>query len=325
MYKILFFLIVASQFCLAQITVKDSITQYPVSYAAISFGNGNGLFADDEGKFYFTKKIYPDIDSLFISALGFKDLNISTKNLPNELFMQPQADELDEVLIGVKLNRKFKEEKLKPYLDDDYYNCWLPTIESEIAVYFPKTTSKDQKLSYVLFPIALESKDWEKRKRSNSEKKKFSTLFMVKFYNNINGVPGKVLTYSTIVFRATEKDGDAFKLNVDDYDIYIPENGFFVSLQVLGYTNKTGKLLPNKKYKEIESKSGGVVKIPTNFRPLLPFTDEIESNNTFIKRVFISGNNWVKFKKGNGFQSSLLDRGLYNYGIGITYKTYKDE
>lgn len=325
MYKIIFILLFIGQFSFAQITVTDSISKYPVSYATISFGNGNGIFADDEGIFYFTEKLYPDVDSLFISALGFKDLNLSTKNLQNQLYMQPEASELDEVLIGVTLNRKFKEEHVKPYLDDDYYNCWLPTIESEIAVYFPKTTTKDQKLSYVFFPIALESKDWEKRNRKNSEKKKFSTLFKVKFYTNNNGVPGKVLTYETIVFRATEKNGDVFDLNVEEYDIYIPKNGFFVSIQVLGYTNKTGKLLPNKKYKEIKSKSGSIIKIPTNFRPLLPFTDEIESKNTFIKRIFINGNNWVKFEKGNGFKSSLLDKGLYNYGIGLTYKTYKDE
>ncbi|WP_179005653.1 hypothetical protein [Winogradskyella forsetii] len=325
MHKFLFFLLFIGQLSFAQITIKDSISTYPVSYATISFGNGNGIFADDEGQFFFTKKLYPDIDSLFISALGFKDLNVSTNNLPSQLLMHPEASELDEVLVGVTIDRKFKEEKLKPYLDDDYYNCWLPTIESEIAVYFPKTTDQDQKLKTVFFPIALESKDWEKRNRKNSEKKKFSTLFKVKFYDNNNGVPGKVLTYETIVFRATEKTGDAFELNVEDYDIYIPENGFFVSLQVLGYTNKEGKLLPNKKYKEIKSKSGDIVKIPTNFRPLLPFTDEVEGKNTYIKRVFINGNNWVKFDKGNGLQSSLLKRDLFNYGIGLTYKTYKDE
>ncbi|MFC0605259.1 hypothetical protein [Winogradskyella pulchriflava] len=324
MPKIFIFILFVSQICIAQTLVLDSITKYPVSYATISFGDGNGTFADDEGKFFFTKKLYPDIDSLFISALGFKDLNISTDNLPNQLLLQPQADELDEVVIDTKLNRKFKEEQLKPYLDDDYYNCWLPTIESEIAVYFPKTTTKDQKLTEVIFPIALESKDWEKRKRANSDKKKFSTLFKVKFYANNNGLPGKVLTYETIVFRATEKNGDAYTLNTEAYDLYIPKDGFFVSIQVMGYTDKAGKLLPNKKYKEIKTKNG-VVKIPTNFRPLLPFTDEIETKNTYIKRVFINGNNWVKFEKGNGFESSLLKRDLFNYGIGLTFKTYKDE
>lgn len=308
----------------SQIKVLDSISQSPVSYATISFGNGQGIFADDDGVFYFTKKLYPDVDSLHISAIGFKNLNIAAENLPNQLLLQPQADALDEVVLSTNLNRKFKEETLKPYLDDDYYNCWLPTIESEIAVYFSKSSEQDQKLTSVTFPIALESKDWNKRKRANSDKKKFSTLFKVQFYANDNGKPSKVLTYETIVFRATEKNGDAYELNVEDYDIYIPKNGFFVSIQVMGYTNKEGKLLPNKKYKEIKTKNG-VVKIPTNFRPLLPFTDEIESKNTYVKRIFISGNNWVKFDKGNGFKSSLLDKNLFNYGIGITYKTFKDE
>jgi hypothetical protein len=324
MYKILVLILCFGPFASAQITVKDSISKYPVSYATISFGNGQGVFADDEGEFIFTKKLYPDIDSLFISSLGFKDRKLSTINLPSVLLLQPQAALLDEVVVGVKRDRKFKEETLKPYLDDDYYNCWLPTIESEIAVYFPKTSTKDQKVSHVQFPIALESKDWKKRKRSNSDKKPFSTLFKVRFYANNEGFPGKVLTYKTITFRATEEDGDAVEMNVDPYDIYSPKAGFFVSIQVLGYTDKAGKLLPNKKYKEIKSKNG-VVKIPTNFRPLLPFTDEIKTNNTFIRRVFISGNTWVKFEKGNGLKSTLIDRGLNNYGIGLTYKTYKDD
>ncbi|MFP4845525.1 hypothetical protein [Winogradskyella sp. PE311] len=324
MPKIFLFVVFLSQFGVAQIKVLDSLTNYPVSYATISFGNGQGIFADDEGEFFFSKKLYPDIDSLYISALGYKDLNVSTKTLPQQLLMQPQADQLDEVLIGTKLNRKFKKEILKPYLDDDYYNCWLPTIESEIAVYFPKTSTKDQKLSSITFPIALESKDWKKRNRSNSEKKKFSTLFKVQFYSNNKGLPHKTLTYQTIVFRATEKDGDSHQLNVEDYDIYVPKAGFYVSIQVMGYSDKSGKLLPNKKYKEIKSKNG-VVKIPTNFRPLLPFTNEIKTKNTYIKRVFISGNEWVKFDKGNGFKSSLLDKNLFNYGVGITFKTYKDD
>ncbi|WP_426430951.1 hypothetical protein ACPX19_00980 [Winogradskyella sp. HB-48] len=323
-YITIFFIILGCYTSFSQIKVLDSISQSPVSYATISFGNGQGIFADDDGMFFFTKKLYPDVDSLHVSAIGFKNLNIATENLPNQLLLQPQTDALDEVILSTNLNRKFKEETLKPYLDDDYYNCWLPTIESEIAVFFERTSDQDQKLTSVTFPIALESKDWNKRKRANSDKKEFSTLFKVQFYTNDNAKPGKALTYETIVFRATEKNGDAYELNVEDYDIYIPKNGFFVSLQVMGYTDKNGKLLPNKKYKEIKTKDG-IVKIPTNFRPLLPFTNMVEGKNTYIKRIFINGNNWVKFDKGNGFKSSLLDKNLYNYGIGITYKTFKDE
>ncbi|MCB0388113.1 MAG: hypothetical protein KDD23_05250 [Winogradskyella sp.] len=308
----------------AQTIIIDSQTKHPVSYATISFGNGQGVFADDEGMFVFTKKIYPDIDSLFISALGFKDLHISSETVSDTLQLQPFIDELDEVVVRAKIDRKYKEETIKPYLDDDYYACWLPTIESEIAVYFKNPDTKLKKLTEIQFPIALESVDWEKRHKANAEKKPFSTLFKVKVYHNNNGFPGKPLSYENMVFRVTEKDGDAYAMDVSAYDIYIPDSGFFVSLQVLGYTDDSGKLLPNKKYKEIKSR-GQTVKIPTNFRPLLPFTNEIPENNTYIKRVFVNHNQWIQFKKENINDSSLLKAGLNNYGIGISYKAFKDE
>ena len=101
-----------------------------------------------------------------------------------------------------------------------------------------------------MFPITLESRDWKKRKRSNADKRSFSTLFKVKFYSNEDGSPGEPIVYKNIVFRTTEKNGDEFKLDVSEHNIIFPENGFFVSLQVLGYTDANGKLLPNKKYKE---------------------------------------------------------------------------
>lgn len=308
----------------AQTIIIDSQTKHPVSYATISFGNGQGVFADDEGMFVFTKKIYPDIDSLFISALGFKDLHISSETVSDTLQLQPFIDELDEVVVRAKIDRKYKEETIKPYLDDDYYACWLPTIESEIAVYFKNPDTKLKKLTEIQFPIALESVDWEKRHKANAEKKPFSTLFKVKVYHNNNGFPGKPLSYENMVFRVTEKDGDAYAMDVSAYDIYIPDSGLFVSLQVLGYTDDSGKLLPNKKYKEIKSR-GQTVKIPTNFRPLLPFTNEIPENNTYIKRVFVNHNQWIQFKKENINDSSLLKAGLNNYGIGISYKAFKDE
>ncbi|MFC5195362.1 hypothetical protein ACFPH8_08500 [Bizionia hallyeonensis] len=307
---------------MAQISIKDSKSETPISYATISFGDGQGLFADDEGLFIFTEKLYADIDTLYISALGYTNKTVATSGLGKIILLDEEVSELDEVIL-IAEGRRFKEETLKPYLDDDYYNCWLPTIESEIAVFFNNPDPALTKISTIHFPITLESKDWDKRNRKNADKKPFSTLFKVKFYKNDKGTPGQVLTYENIVFRATEKGGDVYNLDVSAYNITIPKDGFFVSLQVLGYTDKSGKLLPNKKYKELKGPEG-TVKIPTNFRPLLPFTDEISLHHTYIKRVFIGGNNWIQFKQGN-IESGLLKKGLNNYGIGFTYKVYKDE
>jgi len=310
--------------CFGQTIIEDKQTKDPVSYANISFGNGYGMFADDEGLFIFTKELYPDVDTLYVSALGYKPMNFAVADVTDLIFLESDIDELNEVVIRTKINRNFKEETLKPYLDDDYYHCWLPTIESEIAVFFPNDDQQDKQIVTVHFPITLESKDWEKRKKKNAEKQSFSTLFKAKFYENDNGFPGKELIFKTIVFRATEKGGDAYNLDISEYDIMMPETGMFVSLQVLGYTDESGKLLPNKKYKEIKT-GKDIVKIPTNFRPLLPFTSEISEPRTFIKRVFLNDNKWSRFEKGSDIQSSLLKSGLNNYGIGLTFNVFKDE
>ena len=307
----------------SQTKILDEATKAPVSFATVIFGNGQGLFADDEGIFVFSEKLYPGVDSLTISALGYSKLKIASNELKNTIFLKAEIATLDEVVLTATINKPFKKEKIKPILDTDYYNCWLPTIESEIAVLFEFNDTKTRKLTSISFPITPESVDWNKRNKPNAEKYEFSTLFKVKCYENRNGKPGKELTKKNMVFVATEKDGTAYDLDVSAYQIFIPENGIFISLQVLGYTDSNGKLLPNKKYKEIKS-NNDIIYIPTNFRPLLPFTDEIEGHRTFVKRIFIADNEWVVFKKGSGITSSLLDKNLNNYGIGINYNTYKE-
>ena len=126
-----------------------------------------------------------------------------------------------------------------------------------------------------------------------------------------------------MVYLVTQEAGDLFEIDLDDYSIVVPDEGLFVSVQVLGYADKQGKLLPNKKYKEIRGREG-VVKIPTNFRPLLPFTKSIPEYRTYIKRVFINGNKWKQFKPDSGIESTLLDKGYTNYGVGVTLKEFRD-
>ncbi len=315
-----FFAVTISVF--AQTRILDADTYEPISFATVSFGNGNGIFADDEGVFRFTKELYPDIDSVFISALGYGKLELTTNDLADSLFVNSKEDQLRTVVITSR--KKFKKQKVDATIHNDYYKCWLPTIESEIAVFFPKSDDKITKIASVNLPIKLEASDWDKRKRASTKVKSFSTLFLMHFYENDQGVPGKTLTYDQIVFRVTEASSNVFELDVSDHDIYMPENGLFVSIQVLGYTDRTGKLLPNKKYREVKTPKG-MVKISTTFRPLLPFTDAIDDSRTYVKRIFLNGNTWVKFENGSVENSNLLRTGQNNYGMGLGLQVYKTE
>ncbi len=307
-----------------QTTIIDSISKKGVSFATISFGNGNGIFADDDGQFFFTKKLYADIDSLFISALGYKDIKLVSSSLKDTLFLAPQSDLLDEVIVTARPTGKFKEVTLKPTDHNDYFKCWLPTIESEIAVFFPNNDAKPKHLTKLLLPIKTEAKDWNKRGNKKKEKRPFSTLFRVQFYKNHKGLPGDVVTYEKIVFIATQDTKPVFEFDVSGFDIFIPKDGIFVSIQVLGFTDKNGKLLPNKKYKEVKTRRG-IIKVSTTFRPLLPFTDQIEDKTTYVKRIFQNNGQWVLFDKKNIKNSNLLNAGLNNYGMGLKMEVYKEQ
>lgn len=316
------FIILITNKVKAQITIQDQDTKIPVSYATISFGDGYGVFADDNGFFSFSEKLYKDVDTLYISALGYSNKTIAANQLENTIFLNPEVSKLNEVVISGSRPKKFKIEKEKASIHGDYFKCWLPTIESEIAVYFKNPDNRLKQLQNVIFPFLVESADWEKRNSRWAVKREFSTMFRVKFYTNVNGYPGEELTYEEPVFVVNETIKNSFSLDVSNLEIQLPKEGFFVSIQVLGYTDKNGKLLPNKKYKEISARNG-IVKIPTNFRPLLPFTGQIKESKTFVKRTFIKKNNWVKFSKPEVKDSKLLNDGLNNYGIGVNYRVFK--
>ena len=107
--KIYFLLcLLISTISFGQITIQDKENKEPVSFATISFGNGNGLFADEEGKFVFTKKLYSDIDSLLITSIGYKDLKVATDSLPSIINLHPSADQLQEVIVQVNQQESLK-------------------------------------------------------------------------------------------------------------------------------------------------------------------------------------------------------------------------
>jgi len=300
-------------------TVLDSLKGSPISYATISFGNGNGTFADADGSFQFSKKWYPDIDTLYISALSHKERALATASMPKRILLAEDVSELKEVVIVAEKKRKYKVKKRPSQVHNDYFKCWLPTVESEIAVFFPKQSNKPTKIASVYLPVKVESSN-----KNASKGESFSTIFKMQFYSNNNSLPGKRLPYEDIIFNVSNKNKPNFELNVSEYKVYIPKNGVFISIQVLGYADKEGKLQQTKKYNEIETRKG-VVKVSTTFRPLLPFTNKISGNNTFTRRIFYKNRTWQRFDKKYSNSNNLIKSNYLNYGMGVKLHLYEDE
>jgi len=318
---LLFAFLITQSFVGQNIHFVDAESMEPVSFASISFGNGLGSFADANGIFLFEKKKYEDVDSLFVSSMGYKDLHIATNQLLEIYTMTLEIDQLQEVVLITAKQGKYKNKEIKPIAHSNYFHSWLPTVESEVAVLFNKIDNQSTKIATLLFPINIEESVGGK----SSKTRDFSTMLRAKFYENKNGFPGNEINYGNVVFVISEKDNkELFELDVSERNIFIPQNGLFVSLQVLGTTDNKGVLLQTKKYNEIKTPRG-IQKVSITFRPLLPFTNVIPGEKTFVRRIFFNDRKWQTFNLKYNPNSELIGKGYNNYGMGAKLHVYEND
>jgi len=315
---ILLFLFIPLATFAQKFQVLDAQTKTPVSFATISFGDGKGTFAGEDGVFDFPKAKYADIDSLHISAIGFKEEGFSTKEIPPTILLHPEASQLSEVIVTAPKRGKYKIKKKKPISHDDIHTSWLPTVESEVAVLFNRYQDKSTRIAKLMLPINAETQYKSKGKG------KFATIFRIQFYQNDNGLPGKAISHEKIIFAINQDAEKVFELNIQSKQIFIPKEGLFSSLQVLGYANDKGKLVQSKKYREVTTKRG-VKKISTAFRPLLPFTNELNTQKTYVRRIFLNNKKWQIFDKTYNENSNLIKSGFRNYGMGAIFHVFEEK
>lgn len=298
----------------------DVETKEPVSFATISFGNGLGSHANANGEFLYQKNRYPEIDTLFVSALGYKELTILTSDIKETYALQQEIDQLKEVVITTKRGGKYKKREIKPISHSSYHNSWLQTVESEIAVLFTKYDNKPTQIKTLLLPVNIK----EEVAGKEVSVRKFSTLMRVKFYENKDGLPEKEINFGNVVFSVTEKEQkEVFELDLLNKNIFIPENGVFVSIQVLGPADADGNLLQTKTYNEYKTPNG-IERIAISFRPLLPLTNQISGQKTLVRRIFFNDKKWQPFDFNYNPNSELLRKGYNNYGMGAKLHVYEE-
>ena len=299
------------------IQIIDSLERSVIPFATISFGNGLGTFADEEGRLSFSRKKYSDVDSLFISAIGYAEKAIKVDSNLQIVTLRPEISQLGEIIVSAPKEGKFKFKKQKGQTHTDIFACWLPTVESEVAILFNRYEDQVTQISKLYLPINAEAAYKSKGKG------KFATIFRAQYYENIGGVPGAAIPYEEVVFSISEKEDKIFELDVLSKSIFIPENGIFISIQVLGYANTEGGLVDSKKYREIKT-ARGVQKISTSFRPLLPFVKGLPAQRTFVRRIFLNKKKWQIFDKTYNKNSKLLQTGHNYYGMGAEFKVWEN-
>lgn len=297
--------------------ILDAVTKEPVPFATVSFGDGRGTFASENGGFHFTEKKYPDIDSLFISSIGYKEVGVAASNLPTMILLQQETNLLTEVVVSAPKKGKYKTKKIKAITHQDINACWLPTVESEVAVLLNRIEGKSTKIASLLLPINAEAKYKSKGKGN------VPTVFRIQFYENDNGKPGLPFPHEKIVFLINHEEDKVFELDMVNKRIFIPKEGIYASMQVLGYADQKGKLAQSKKYREVQTRAG-IKKISTAFRPLLPFSNALPNKQTFVRRIFHNDKKWQVFDERYNENSNLIKGNHRNYAMGAVMHVYQE-
>jgi hypothetical protein len=249
---ILFFLVV-SQFALSQIkgVIKDSLSGEPIPYVNIWVENETiGTTSEENGSFSLDIK---EEKVLVFSALGYESKKLSSKN--ELILLKPKVIELKEVVVAsAKKNKTIKVNSFKKNKIKVYYGAGTePTIIAK------KIEPTDEIINH---PYLKEINFFS---LCELEKAKLVLRF---FEIEADGKPGDDYLGENIII-IIKKGKNLNKLNLEKYNIRIPDKGFFIAFEFLTieenkYTfNKTQELDGKIEKKEFVNFQPFIGTIPT--------------------------------------------------------------
>ena len=319
MIRILFTFILFCFFSsiLGQVKVLDSISKKPIPFVAVTFDDNNGLYTNQIGEFdlnVITK------DTIVLYSLGYKQRTVSLKLLKDQtIYLVPINIALNEIVVSNK-KKKSKSKKVKPIKHNDFLKSYGLLIGEEMAIYVPNNQANyDNELKNILIPVVTKTISFEKSfvgKSQRIKKLPFSALFKISFYQNIEGIPGEKLYDEIITIKIDEKLKIA-SLDLENYDIEIPKEGFFVGMLNLGKTDINGKLISSSPfvYKKIKNKTK---KVLIRTKPFFPIYFKEKSHKTYLRYTFSKNKVW----KPLVMYGSMKKYKFHNISLGYEIKMY---
>jgi len=105
--------------------------------------------------------------------MGYAEKKVFFEPSLKQIHLKPEIAQLSEVIVSAPKLGKFKLKKQKALTHDDLFACWLPTVESEVAVLFKRYESKATQISKLHIPINAE------RNYKSKGKGNFATIFRI--------------------------------------------------------------------------------------------------------------------------------------------------
>ncbi|WP_395052782.1 carboxypeptidase-like regulatory domain-containing protein [Flavobacterium sp.] len=256
-----------SNFCLSQtISIQNSTTFETISFVNISLENGEGSFTSDENG-VFQIPINNKSKGLIFNAIGYEELQIDIDKIKNPILLKTKSILLEEVVItkSKKKTRKIgniKGEKTVQVLHDLTDDELKPCI---IAKYFDLNNE-----NILLKTIKIKT-------TSTS----LNPIINFRIYSKGKDNKPDEIIYNENLFCTVEKGDRITKMDLSKLEIILPNNGFFIAVEIL-VTDKN-KQESKYTYKNVEH-------IHKFYYPILKMTQTDE----YVDTWYNSGKNWQK-------------------------------
>jgi hypothetical protein len=246
----LFFTIITYSY--SQNVVVDATTKQSISNVNILIKNTNkGFITDSNGVFYLNKNLKKG-DTLVFSSLGYKKKEVIYKNKKQleEVFLTKKIENLEEVI----LHSQSKEEELvqlgvikrkKSYWNIIGKNCIIATKINSLK---KRDDGIIKELIFKELKVAFRGShnigSFNKPKFINV---KFKTKAAIKLQlypiDSITQLPNikKPLIKDNLLI-VLNKNRKLLKLNISKYNIQMPKNGVFTTLEIIDVYNTNSKI-----------------------------------------------------------------------------------
>lgn len=305
----------------SRILVLDEETKDPIPFATIIYKDNLGTFTNDKGIFLLDHSF----DKLIIKSIGYKEVNLDVKEIKDTLWMSPEPINLDLIVV-TQLPKKFSYSKVNMKTNNDFPKSYLSIVGNEIStLILGNENAKKSYLTNIKIPtnssiLKVRTKDNSKAKEVNEP---FCSVFQIQFYENENGQPGQLLDYDPTIIKITQKDDKYFQIDLSEKKIIVPKEGVFLGLLAIGRADENGNLLLENPYEEKFTQKG-LIRIGLSIRPLIPITEDFESNNTFMRYRFKIDEHetWSVFDRYSFSNSTTKNHKALNLGIGYELKNF---
>ncbi|GAA4327716.1 hypothetical protein GCM10023149_31290 [Mucilaginibacter gynuensis] len=227
---LIFFLLIFSISSFAQQTFEGTIinkqTKAPIPYITIKLTKEKiATAADDKGEFKLTSNKSQLNDTLLFSGVGYKSLKIVAQDFVNKTKIELEDDAV--FLNEIKVSSEKRKKKHSVLNNFNASRLTFPTRlfclihQAAITLYSPEPFGK---LKRVIINRLIDISN----RNTNNEARFRLHIYTI---DPATGGPGEDIVHQIITIY--DKDNSEIKVDLEKYDIVIPETVFFVAIEWL--------------------------------------------------------------------------------------------